>query len=120
MPGRDLSYYLDLATGQIRRYGCAEPRVDRALLRVLATTGRFCHDPDDRALIAGHVQLVVEDAERTVPQPADLEPVRAHAALVLASSASLRDCGLRHGSPLPRVRPPVAADRVRRSGSAAA
>ena len=62
VPGRDLSYYLDLATGQIRRYGCAEPRVDRALLRVLATTGRFCHDPDDRALIAGHVQLVVDDA----------------------------------------------------------
>ena len=48
VPGRDLSYYLDLATGQIRRYGCAEPRVDRALLRVLATTGRFCDDPADR------------------------------------------------------------------------
>jgi len=83
-PGRDLSYYLDLATGQIRRYGCAEPRVDRALLRVLATTGTFCHDPDDRRLIAGHVQLVVEDAERTVAQPADMEPVRAHAGIVLA------------------------------------
>ena len=82
-PGRDLSYYLDLATGQIRRYGCAEPRVDRALLRVLATTGRFCHDPDDRALIAEHVQLVVEDAERTIAQAADLAPVRAHADLVL-------------------------------------
>ncbi|MGO4603493.1 DUF2254 domain-containing protein [Terrabacter sp. 2YAF2] len=84
IPGRDLSYYLDLATGQIRRYGCAEPRVDRALLRVLATTGTFCHDPGDRRLIAGHVQLVVEDAERAVAQPADLEPVRAHAAIVLA------------------------------------
>src|SRR6478609_8133727 len=83
VPGRDLSYYLDLATGQIRRYGCAEPRVDRALLRVLATTGTFCHDPADRRLIAGHVRLVVEDAERTVAQPADLEPVRAHADLVL-------------------------------------
>ena len=83
VPGRDLSYYLDLATGQIRRFGCAEPRVDRALLRVLATTGRFCHDPHDRALIAGHVQLVVEDAQRTIPQPADLALVRAHAALVL-------------------------------------
>ena len=83
VPGRDLSYYLDLATGQIRRYGCAEPRVDRALLRVLATTGRFCHDPGDRALIAEHVQLVVEDAERAIPQPADLAPVRAHADLVL-------------------------------------
>ncbi len=82
--GRDLSYYLDLATGQIRRYGCAEPRVDLALLRVLATTGRFCANPDDRALVAEHVQLVVQDAERTIAQPADLAPVRAHADLVLA------------------------------------
>jgi len=82
-PGRDLHYYLDLATGQIRRYGCSEPRVDRALLRVLATTGGFCHNPDDRALIAAHVQLVVEDAERTIAQAADLAPVRAHADLVL-------------------------------------
>jgi uncharacterized membrane protein len=84
VPGRDLSYYLDLATGQIRRYGCAEPRVDRALLRVLATTGTFCHDRADR-------RLVVEDAERTVAQPADLEPVRAHAAIVLSHSANGRD-----------------------------
>ena len=83
VPGRDLSYYLDLATGQIRRFGCAEPRVDRALLRVLATTGTFCRDSGDRALIAEHVQLVAEDARRTIPQPADLAPVRSHAALVL-------------------------------------
>jgi uncharacterized membrane protein len=83
VPGRDLSYYLDLATGQIRRYGCAEPRVDRALLRVLATTGRFCSKPEDRALIAANVQLVVQDAERAIAQPADLAPVRAHADLVL-------------------------------------
>lgn len=82
-PGRDLPYYLDLATGQIRRYGCAEPRVDRALLRVLATTGRFCHDPEDRTAVAGQVRLVLEDAERAIRQPADLVPVRAHAELVL-------------------------------------
>ena len=83
LPGRDLSYYLDLATGQIRRYGCAEPRVDRALLRVLATCGTFCQDREDRALIARHVKLVVDDAQRTIAQPADLVPVRAHADLVL-------------------------------------
>ena len=83
VPGRDLSYYLDLATGQIRRYGCAEPRVDRALLRVLATCGTFCQDREDRALIARHVKLVVDDAQRTIAQPADLVPVRAHADLVL-------------------------------------
>jgi len=87
VPGRDLSYYLELATGQIRRYGWAEPRVDRALLRVLATTGRFCHEPDDRGLVAHHVALVVEDAERAIAQPADLAPVREHAELVLRELA---------------------------------
>ena len=84
VPGRDLSYYLDLATGQIRRYGCAEPRVDRALLRVLATTGTFCHDPADRALIARHVRLVVEDAERTI----DNRPIWRRSALTLTSSSN--------------------------------
>ena len=87
IPGRDLSYYLDLATGQIRRYGCAEPRVDRALLRVLATTGRFCDDPRDRRLVAEQVELVIADAERAIVQPADLAPVRAHADLVLRELA---------------------------------
>jgi uncharacterized membrane protein len=83
VPGRDLAYYLDLATGQIRRYGCAEPRVDRALLRVLGSTGRFCIDPDDRELVAAHVRLVVEAAEMSIRQTADLAPVRAHADRVL-------------------------------------
>jgi len=50
---------------------------------VLATTGGFTHNPEDRALIAAQVQLVVEDAERTIAQAADLAPVRAHADLVL-------------------------------------
>jgi uncharacterized membrane protein len=84
VPGRTLAYYLDLAVGQIRRYGCAEPRVDRALLRVLGSTGRFCADPDDRKLMAAQVRLVVEAAELTIRQPADLTPVREHAEQVLA------------------------------------
>ncbi len=79
LPGRSLSYYLDMAIGQIRRYGCAEPRVDRALLRVLGTTGRFCADPADRKVVAAEVRLVVEDAEQSIRQPADLVPVRDHA-----------------------------------------
>jgi uncharacterized membrane protein len=83
VPGRDLSYYLDLATGQIRRYGCSEPRVVRALLRVLGTTGWFCRDPADRELVAEQVQLVVEAAEMAIRQSADLAPVRAHADRVL-------------------------------------
>ena len=83
MPGRDLPYYLDLATGQIRRYGCAEPRVDRALLRVLDRTGRFCVDPSDRSHVAAQVRLVLEAAEQSVRQPEDFVPVREHAGRVL-------------------------------------
>jgi uncharacterized membrane protein len=83
VPGRDLSYYLDLATGQIRRYGCAEPRVDRALLRILGNAGRFCHDPGDRKLVVAQVGLVLAAAERAIVQPEDLAPVRAHAERLL-------------------------------------
>ena len=83
MPGRDLAYYLDLATGQIRRYGCSEPRVDRALLRVLEQTGRFCIDPADRSLVAAQVRLVLEDAEQSIRQLADLAPIRTDADRVL-------------------------------------
>jgi len=39
---------------------------------------------DGRRLIAGQVHLVVEDAERAVARPADLEPVRARAGIVLS------------------------------------
>jgi len=87
MPGRDLAYFLDLAVGQIRRYGCAEPRVLRALLRVLSTTGRFCRDAAGRDLVAEQVRLVLEAGVAEVRQPADLVPVRTHAEQVLRELA---------------------------------
>jgi uncharacterized membrane protein len=83
MPWRDLAYYLDLATGQVRRFGRAEPRVVRAVLRVLRNTGRFCHDDAGRTLVAETVRLVLADAELAIVQPADLAPVRQHANRVL-------------------------------------
>ncbi|TDO48538.1 putative membrane protein [Kribbella sp. VKM Ac-2527] len=83
VPGRDLAYYLDLATGQVRRYGKAEPRVVRALLRILHSTGQFCLDDADRRLVARHVQLVMADAEHTIAQQADLVAIREHADRVL-------------------------------------
>jgi len=89
-PGRDLAYFLDLATGQIRRYGCAEPRVDRALLRVLENTGTICVEADDRTLVATQVQLVLEAAEMSIRQQADLVPVRTHADRVLRQLANAR------------------------------
>jgi uncharacterized membrane protein len=83
VPGRDLAYYVELATGQVRRYGAGEPRVARALLRVLASTGRFCHDDAGRAVVSRHVGLVLEAAAARIAQAADLEPVTEHGEQVL-------------------------------------
>ena len=83
LPGRDFAYYLDLATGQIRRYGCSEPRVVRALLRVLDTTASFCLDTVDLAHVEAQVRLVLEAAEMSIRQSADLAVVHAEAERVL-------------------------------------
>lgn len=87
VPARDLAYYLDLACGQARRFGRAEPRVDRALLRILHSTGQFCRDDVGRSVVAQHVRLVLADAERAIEQPADFVPVREHAERVLREIA---------------------------------
>ncbi len=84
VPGRDLEYFVELATGQVRRYGAAEPRVMRALLRVLGATGAFCQEYVDREVIARHVRLVLEAAELKIVQVADREPVLEHGRRVLA------------------------------------
>lgn len=83
VPGRDYAYYLDLACGQIRRYGRAEPRVMLALLRILRSTGRFCLDDATRDVVAAQVRLVVADAEAAIVQPADFVQVRRDAETVL-------------------------------------
>jgi uncharacterized membrane protein len=81
--GRDLAYYLDLATGQVRRFGAAEPRVVRALLRVLRSISTFCRTDADRDLVAVQVRLVLEAAEAAIRQPADLAPIREFGDVVL-------------------------------------
>lgn len=83
VPARDFAYYLDLTCGQPRRYGSSEPRVMRALLRMLNNVGRFCLDDRRRAAVVREVRLVVEAAETSVSQRADLEPVLAQAEDVL-------------------------------------
>ena len=83
VPARDLAYFLELATGQIRRYGATEPRVLRGLLRALHSTGRFCVSDAGRATVARHVRLVAEAAQAGVAQAEDLRPVSKHAEEVL-------------------------------------
>jgi uncharacterized membrane protein len=93
LPGRNFAYYLDLAVGQIRRYGCAEPRVDRALLRVLENTGACCGGANDRALVATQVQLVLEAAEMSIRQRHDLVPIGAYADRILRQLAKIPATG---------------------------
>ncbi|MFI6674804.1 DUF2254 domain-containing protein [Kribbella sp. NPDC050470] len=90
VPGRDLAYYLDLACGQVRRYGKAEPRVVRAQLRVLHSTGQFCVDDTGRRLVVGHVNLLMKDAQAAIFQPADFVAVREHADRVLDELTTTR------------------------------
>jgi uncharacterized membrane protein len=78
--------YLDLACGQIRRYGSAEPAVCQALLRLLEVAATVVTDPDRRAAAADHVRLVLLAAEFRIAQDADLEPVRALGTKVLAAT----------------------------------
>ncbi|MFF1870578.1 DUF2254 family protein [Streptomyces sp. CB03911] len=78
--GHRYAEYLDLACGQIRRYGCAEPAVCLALLRLLGDAAATVTDPARRAAVAEQARLVLLDAEARVQQPADLLPVRELAA----------------------------------------
>jgi uncharacterized membrane protein len=82
VPGRDFATYLELATGQVRRYGCAEPRVLMTLLRALAAIGGFCPDDERRRAVAASVALVEEAAGRGIVQDADRIPITDHARAV--------------------------------------
>jgi uncharacterized membrane protein len=58
VPDRDLQYYLDLACGQLRRFGAAEPTVLISLLRMLRDVAVACRDDDQRADVARAADLV--------------------------------------------------------------
>lgn len=77
VPARRFGDYLATMCGLIRRYGCGEPTLDLALLRLLGNAlTAVGEDPDRIAAIEREVVLIMADAERTTVQPADLVPVR--------------------------------------------
>ena len=59
VPDRDLAYYLDLACGQVRRYGRGEPTVLVALLRMLRDAATASRDDRHRAAITAEVDYIV-------------------------------------------------------------
>ena len=80
VPGRRFPQYLATMCGLIRRYGSAEPTVADALLRLLdACVDVAGDDPEIWAAIQEQARIIIADAEREVPQPADLVLVRAEA-----------------------------------------
>lgn len=94
VPARDFAYLVDLALGQVRRYGANEPRVVRALLRVCRDLVWF-GDAAHHAVVRQYVETLLSDVTRLVAQPADREPLLAEAAAVLeafdASSGETTD-----------------------------
>ena len=86
VPGRRFGDYLATMCGLIRRYSSREPTVAIALLRLLANCAAVgVPDPERLAAIEEQASLLIEDAEREVPQPADVATVRAEAEVVRAA-----------------------------------
>ncbi|MGN6606318.1 MAG: DUF2254 domain-containing protein [Jatrophihabitans sp.] len=82
LPDRDLRYYLELACGQIRRFGRREPTVLTTLLSMLRDAALAAVDDDQRSEIARQVDLIVAEtpddlvAEDAASVPAMAEQVR--------------------------------------------
>ena len=75
LPDRDHRYYLDLACGQIRRYGRREPSVLIALLRMLRDVAVAVRDPEQGEEVRRQVRLILaETADDLLPE--DVEGVR--------------------------------------------
>jgi uncharacterized membrane protein len=95
VPDRDFPYYLELACGQIRRYGAAEPTALVALLRMLRDVALAARDDAQRAQLAEQAELIVSGACPSL-SPHDLTPVkqmaeRVHQALRGDAQAAYRD-----------------------------
>lgn len=65
--------YLQLGTGQIRRFGEKEPAVARSLIQLLKNVCSSTTSEDRRVAAARHIRLVLEEARREITEPADME-----------------------------------------------
>ena len=68
MPDRDHRYYLDLAIGQVRRYGGREPTVLVALLGLLRDVATAVHTDAQREEVLRQVDLVVGELDPGVAE----------------------------------------------------
>jgi uncharacterized membrane protein len=76
IPGWRFSQYLAVACGLIRRYGCREPTVAQALLRMLGACAMAVRDDPRRlAAIDEQARMIVGEAERLTDRREDLAVV---------------------------------------------
>lgn len=76
VPSRSFDEFIDLACGQIRRYGASEPAITISLLRLLTLVGGCSDDSAERASVMAQADLVMGAAERETKQLEDLRGVR--------------------------------------------
>jgi len=108
VPGRRFPDYLSVMCGLIRRYGAREPTVAHALLRLLGNCAAVAGDDPERfAAIEEQARIVIADAEREVPQPADLALAHAEAEAVRREVAAHRPAS--HSPAGPPPVPPAAS-----------
>jgi uncharacterized membrane protein len=90
VPGRRFGDYLATMCGLIRRYGAAEPTLMLALLQLLDSCAAVLPAADSArwAAIGEQTELILGDAARTIPQAADLAPVRDSAQTLLGIVAT--------------------------------
>lgn len=77
IPFPDFADYLQLGTGQIRRFGAKEPAVARSLIQLLKNVCSSSASEDRRMAAARHIRLVLEEAKREITETADVESLLA-------------------------------------------
>jgi uncharacterized membrane protein len=75
VPDRDFRYYLDLASGQLRRFARGEPSVLAALLGMLRDVAVACRHDGQRDDVRRSAELIVEQMSSEILQ-SDAEAVR--------------------------------------------
>ena len=75
MPDRDQRYYLDLAVGQVRRYGAREPTVLAALMSMLRDVATAVRTQQQREEVLRQVDLILSDMHGDLNET-DAESVR--------------------------------------------
>jgi len=69
VPDRDLEYYVELACGQLRRFGSAEPTILIALLRMLRDLATAVRDDEQRTVVRRAAERIVAELDPAVQEP---------------------------------------------------